>query len=133
MKREDASKYMKEGFAKAQENRAEVAERFNKGKPELWYWLLFPHTAEGVARVLEFGATKYKELNWTKGGKPDKEYLSAAMRHVMKHMRSMISRNPEDMYDEESGCLHLSHAVWNLCALIDLNLQNTPVKNGREV
>ena len=92
----------------------EVAARFNEGKPSMHYVLHFKRGLEAVVKVCEYGETKYDYLNWKKGGKPDREYLDACMRHVFKH----VSEGP---YDEESKCLHLAHAIWNLLTLIDLN------------
>ena len=98
-----------------------VADRDNSGKPQMWYTLLFPRTAEALARVLEQGAKKYSRLNFAKGGKDDEEYLSAAMRHLTMHCRYYITDNADDMYDKETGCLHLAQAIWNLQMLIDFN------------
>ena len=88
--------------------------RFNEGKPPLDYILDFPRAQEALARVMEYGASKYEKDNWKRGGKPDQEYLGACMRHIMRH-------KAEGDFDSESGCLHLAHAVWNLMALIELN------------
>lgn len=96
--------------------------RFNEGKPQLGYILHFPHALEAVCRVLEYGATKYGALNWKRGNKPDTEYLDAALRHLFAWQN-------ESHFDEESGCNHLAHAVWNLLTLLDLNYPKEAV-NG---
>lgn len=67
-----------------------------------------------VARILQYGASKYFDLNWKQGGKPDEEYLSACMRHLVKHVAG-------ETFDPETGCLHVGHAVWNLLTLIENN------------
>lgn len=92
---------------------SDVALRDNAGKPELSYILDLRYACEALAQVFAQGAIKYARGNWQKGGKPDEEYLDAALRHMMKAQR--------EVYDEETGCLHYAHAVWNLMALLELN------------
>ena len=100
-----------------------VAARFNTGKPMLSYFRRsFSWALEAVARVKEFGANKYDDDNWRHGGKPDAEYLDSMDRHLNAFL------NGED-YDEDSGCHHIGHAIWNLCALMELNYKDTAVIN----
>jgi len=94
---------------------ADAALRFNAGKPDLSFLLGFSHANEALARVFEQGAIKYERDNWKKGGKPDAEYLGSALRHIQKHADGQL-------WDADTGCLHLAHAVWNLNALIELNV-----------
>ena len=95
--------------------------RFNEGKPRLSYFMRsFPRMVEAVARVKEFGANKYMEDNWRAGNKPDREYWDSLFRHLLYIFQG-------EMYDQDSGCLHLAHAVWNLSALLELNYPNLPV------
>lgn len=91
-----------------------TAARMNNGKPELGYILEFPTALEGFARVKMLGAAKYERGNWKKGGKPDEEYLSACLRHLAAFVSG-------EKFAEDSGCHHLSHAAWNLFALLELN------------
>lgn len=88
--------------------------RFNEGKPMVGYVLEFPAALKALARVMEFGACKYDDGNWKKGGKPDSEYINSALRHLLAWKEGKE-------YDEDSACSHLGHAVWNLMALIELN------------
>lgn len=88
--------------------------RMNNGKPQLGYLLQFPTAIQAFARVKELGAAKYEKGNWKKGGKPDDEYIDAAMRHMMAFVEG-------EKIAEDSGCLHLAHAAWNLFALMELN------------
>lgn len=90
------------------------AKRFNEGKPKLAYILEFPSVAEAVSRIMEFGAAKYEDGNWKLGGKPDREYLDSMMRHLRLWLEG-------EVYDQDSGCSHLGHAIWNLMALQQLN------------
>lgn len=90
------------------------AARMNNGKPQLSYLLEFPTAITAFARVKELGAAKYERGNWKKGGKPDHEYLDACMRHLTAFMEG-------EKVADDSGCLHLAHAAWNLFALMELN------------
>lgn len=94
--------------------------RFNNGKPKLSYFMRsFPWMVEAVARVKEFGANKYNDGNWRLGNKPDEEYLDSLCRHLTYFLAG-------EFYDDDSGCSHLGHAVWNLCALAELNYGDFP-------
>jgi hypothetical protein len=67
---------------------------------------------------MEFGANKYTDGNWKLGGKPDEEYLDSAARHLDLFLSGEI-------YDQDSGCHHLGHVIWNYCALMELNYKDT--------
>ena len=88
--------------------------RFNEGKPSLAYILQFANPMKAIARIMEFGAIKYDDGNWRKGGKPDGEYLNSMMRHLTSWIHG-------EKYCKDSGCSHLGHAIWNLMALHELN------------
>lgn len=90
----------------------------NQGKPELDFLLDFPTAMEAFCRVKEVGAAKYARDNWKLGGKPDSEYLAAAIRHMMAHRSG-------ELFAEDTGCLHIAHAMWNMAALIELNIKET--------
>lgn len=96
-----------------------AALRYNAGKAELSYLLDLPRALTELCRVFEYGAAKYSRGNYKLGGKPDEEYLDAALRHVFAARTA--ARDPE------SGCLHLAHAIWNLAALIELNVPDPHV------
>lgn len=94
--------------------------RYNEGKPKMSYFMRsFPKMMEAIARVKEFGANKYDDGNWRLGNKPDEEYYDSLFRHLDYHFKG-------ELYDSDSGCLHLAHAVWNLCALLELNHKDLP-------
>jgi predicted RNA-binding Zn-ribbon protein involved in translation (DUF1610 family) len=82
----------------------------------------FPKMAEAVARVKEMGAIKYNDGNWRLGNKPDDEYWNSMFRHL-----NYI--NTGEDYDKDTGCLHIAHAVWNLCALLELNYPDLPARD----
>jgi hypothetical protein len=90
----------------------------NTGKAQLDFILDFPIAMEAFCRVKELGMAKYDRDNWKLGGKPDAEYLAACLRHMMAHASG-------ELYASDSGCLHLAHAMWNLAALIELNVKET--------
>ncbi len=94
--------------------------RYNEGKPMLAYFMRsFPRMVEALARVKEMGAIKYQDGNWRLGNKPDDEYWNSMFRHL-----NYIFCGQD--YDVDTGCLHLAHAVWNACALLELNYPNMP-------
>ncbi|HZT03659.1 MAG TPA: dATP/dGTP diphosphohydrolase domain-containing protein [Steroidobacteraceae bacterium] len=81
--------------------------RMNGNKPELHQvpmWALY-----GVARVLMYGAKKYKPGNWAKG-MPWTVVYDCALRHLAAWQRG-------EENDEESGLPHLDHALCNLIFL----------------
>jgi hypothetical protein len=97
--------------------------RFNSDKPMMSYFMRsFPKMAEAVARVKEMGAIKYNDGNWRLGNKPDNEYWDSMFRHLTYIFSG------ED-YDKDTGCLHIAHAVWNLCALLELNYPDMPARD----
>lgn len=97
------------------------AQRFNQGKAMLSFLLQFPTAMAAFARVKEMGAIKYARDNWKLGGKPDHEYLDAAMRHLAAHQEFLDGNG--SYYAEDTGCSHLAHASWNMWALQDLNYE----------
>ena len=105
-----------------------TAERDNAGKPELHYILTMPRTMEALSAVLTEGAKKYEYLNYLKGGKPDQEYWDSALRHLRDAGRYIVSQDQKDLYDKETGCHHVAHAIWNLAMLLDLNWTDLPIK-----
>jgi len=90
------------------------SKRYNEGKPKLEYILNYPTVLEAFARVMELGAAKYGDNNWKLGNSPDEQYLNSAMRHIIAFKKGEI-------YDDDSGCPHIAHAIWNLCTLMQLN------------
>jgi hypothetical protein len=97
--------------------------RFNSDKPMMSYFMRsFPRMAEAIARVKEMGAIKYNDGNWRLGNKPDDEYWNS----MFRHLNYIFSG--ED-YDPDTGCLHLAHAVWNMCALLELNHPDLPARD----
>ena len=65
-----------------------------------------------LARVTEYGAKKYAPLDWHLGQSVS-TLLGCLGRHLMKG-----EAFGWDHPDEESGCSHLAHAIWNVMALL---------------
>jgi hypothetical protein len=81
---------------------------------------LIPQLAlEDIAAVFMYGAAKYGEYNFSKGG-PNTDYINASLRHINKYMLN------EDM-DDESGLSHLAHAIANLMMILDNTKNNTNI------
>ena len=77
-----------------------------KGKPN--WSLVSLKNLEGICHVREFGVNKYKDpSNWKKV--PPADYYSAAIRHLVQMQEKGLYST-----DEESGLLHVDHALTNL-------------------
>lgn len=83
--------------------------KYDKGKyrPSLCHMEL----VKACARVSEYGQTKYPANTWQEV--ENERLYDAAMRHLIE------CKNEIYKCDEESGLMHLEHAVWNLGALLE--------------
>jgi hypothetical protein len=72
--------------------------------------LLPPGAMVELARVLQYGATKYGRYNWRAAGVRPEVYLGAALRHLFRWAAG------EDV-DRDSGHHHLAH-VMACCAIV---------------
>jgi hypothetical protein len=102
----------------------ETANRDNAGKPALSEVLYWPQALAEWAAHAQAGRAKYPDAepgvpNWTLGGKPDDEYLNAAMRHLSQ------MRKGED-YDAELGTTHAAAVIWNIATLVQCNYEDRP-------
>jgi|TARA_B110000902_G_C14273059_1_gene573938 deoxycytidylate deaminase len=79
---------------------------------KLRYDLIPPKSMEYLAKVLTFGAKKYKPNNW-KNNTDLGRYESALMRHFEAYRLG-------EYHDEDSGLPHLAHALTNLVFLLEL-------------
>lgn len=82
--------------------------KFDAGK--LRYSLIPPKAMKELAKVLTYGAKKYKPNNWQLVEDKDR-YVDALYRHLEAW------RNGEK-FDEESKLSHLSHALTNIAFLL---------------
>lgn len=64
---------------------------------------------EGVIEVYSYGAKLYEDNNWMRVN-PER-YFGALLRHV-KAIQS------KDIFDTQSGMLHIYHAIWNCISLL---------------
>lgn len=85
------------------------AKRYDEGKARLD--LVPSSTLYGLAKVLEYGSTKYDDHNWRRGMKWSKPY-ACAMRHLLKWYEG-------EECDQESGHSHLFHVLANVTMLIE--------------
>lgn len=72
---------------------------------KLRYDLIPVEATRALAEVLTYGAKKYKPGNW-KYCEDTERYIAALMRHLEAHRSG-------ELYDEESGMLHMSHVLTN--------------------
>lgn len=100
-----------------------VGLKFDGGKPRM---SLLPFDAlVWVARVLTFGAKKYKAHSWRTVPNGLERYTDAFLRHYEAIQRG-------EVYDVESGLPHWAHLACNVlfgCALACAGLE--PKKEGR--
>lgn len=99
-----------------------VAARDNAAKPPLATELLW-FDLDWIAAHAARGRVKYPDVdgkpNWTLGGKPDAEYLDAAMRHLTAMVRGQE-------YDRESGTHHAAAVVMNMLMMLTCNYAGRP-------
>jgi hypothetical protein len=69
-----------------------------------------------VGKVGTFGATKYAPDNWKLVDNGKERYSSAMLRHYFEDRLGNI-------YDEESGLLHLAHAAWNSLVVLSFEIE----------
>lgn len=82
-------------------------------------WRILPWDAlAAVVEVMQWAidVKGYPEGNWRKVS-PER-YLDATMRHLLAHMRG-------ELWDEESGRLHLAHAACCILFLLSASLVST--------
>lgn len=80
---------------------------------KLRYDLIPPSAMKALAKVLTYGAKKYKPNNWQTVDDTER-YVGALYRHLEAWRQGEIN-------DTESGCTHLEHALTNLAFLIELD------------
>lgn len=76
---------------------------------------------EGLAKVYEFGAKKYRPYSWTEFEPITWEMIrifSAFFRHFFMYLEN------REKVDDESGLNHIHHALWNVVQLIYLSGRN---------
>lgn len=88
--------------------------KYDQGKPSLLDMAqTIPCALKSVAKVLEFGAKKYREHNWIKVDRGLRRYHDAALRHLLAAQMGME-------FDDETGLPHLAHAACCLMFAVDV-------------
>lgn len=82
------------------------------GKPRMG--LLPPWALESVAKVLTFGAKKYRAHNWRRVDVRSR-YLDATLRHLGEYQKG------RDI-DPDSGLRHLAHAACSVLFLLECEI-----------
>jgi len=97
-----------------------IVEEFMKfDTDKLRFELIPPRVEESLAKVLTYGAKKYKPENWRKGS--IERYEAALLRHINAYRQG-------EACDKESGLLHLEHALCNVVFLLELHADKDKVK-----
>ena len=79
---------------------------FKEKAGKLRFELVPLEALEGIIRVLEYGANKYKDDNWKIVPNAINEYRGALLRHMAKMQAG-------EEYDKESGLRHVDHIATN--------------------
>jgi len=75
-------------------------------------WDLLPlDIVEEIVRVYTAGSIKYGDNQWQDLENGEARYMAACFRHICADSKG-------DEVDEETGCLHLAQAAWNLIAVL---------------
>ena len=87
--------------------------KYDEGKNRMGLVLQgFSNALWEVGRVGTFGCQKYGEGNWQYLENGIDRYKDALFRHLFQWMQG-------EEIDKESGIKHLSHALWNLTAVLE--------------
>lgn len=81
----------------------------------------FVHALEAVCKVGSDGAVKYTDNGWKSVPSGEARYADAKDRHRLKRVKG-------EVFDVDSGSLHLAHEAWNALAVLELFLTS---KRGR--
>lgn len=83
---------------------------------KLRYDLIPPEVLEALAGVLTYGAKKYKPDNW-KQCEDTSRFVASLMRHFEAYRKGQL-------YDADSGFLHLANVMANAMFLLYFNIKN---------
>lgn len=90
--------------------------KYDEGKPNLsLVFGGFNKALLDVGYIGTFGARKYTPNGWKDVENLYERYSSALLRHMFAAMSSRV----KDIYDNETGRLHLAHVAWNALALTE--------------
>ena len=95
--------------------------KYDEGKPNLsLVFGGFNKALLDVGYIGTFGARKYTPNGWKDVENLYERYSSALLRHMFAAMSSRV----KDIYDNETGRLHLAHVAWNALALTEHMLKS---------
>jgi len=90
--------------------------KYDEGKPNLsLVFGGFNKALLDVGYIGTFGARKYTPNGWKDVENLYERYSSALLRHMFAAMSTRV----KDIYDNETGRLHLAHVAWNALALTE--------------
>ena len=90
--------------------------KYDEGKPNLsLVFGGFNKALLDVGYIGTFGARKYTPNGWKDVENLYERYSSALLRHMFAAMSPRV----KDIYDDETGRLHLAHVAWNALALTE--------------
>jgi len=100
-----------------------TGQKFDSGKLEMGeFFSQFPKALEGLCTVAQYGKIKYSEgngnVNFKEVPEALKRYKDAMVRHLMAYLNG-------EWLDSESLCPHLYHLLWNVCAIIEIDIKGT--------
>ena len=100
--------------------------KYDEGKNRMGLVLQgFANALWEVGRVGTFGCSKYGEGNWQYLENGIDRYKDALFRHLFQWMQG-------EEIDKESGIKHLSHALWNLSAVLEFTLRQEKMEGDEE-
>jgi hypothetical protein len=101
----------------------EPGAKLDANKPKIVKGVLqyFPRAINEVAKVSEFGATKYTWKGWQDVKDGIERYTDALGRHI-------LAEEIEGPITDDSGLLHASHIAWNSLARLELILRKKEKK-----
>lgn len=83
-----------------------------------------------VQATMEYGAQKYEEHSWRDVPNAEARYFRACARHNQERMMCMNGQGNArpilEGADSESGLPHIAHEVFNLLALMELQIAEMP-------
>jgi hypothetical protein len=91
-------------------------------------WLVlgqFSHALEEVTKVGTAGAKKYTPNGWLTVPEAEERYMDAFARHMLEVGKG----NKMDDGPSGVGTMHLANMVWNLLAVLELQLRNEKSSN----
>ena len=93
-------------------------QKFDEAKPR--YDLLPPVSLLEIVNAFTHGACKYADNNWWLCTEPQR-YIAPLLRHIERYRAG-------ESYDLESGCHHLSSAVFCAMVLMEIEMRHLGTK-----